>query len=265
MIFATGKSGTLGKYLPKSVAALNFRENLKDILNKKLINSDATIIHLAGIVGESQVRTDPDTAKKVNVDKTLEFARRAIELDIKNFLYISSSHVYATSSSVIDEESAVAPISMYASQKAEAENLLSEMFTSSNSNLTILRVFSVLDIGTAHFTLGGALTRIVQEDANIRISNSDDIRDFLTPRIIANSIYEVSLDPQDGIFNLCSGIGRTVYGACEDILIKNQMTNIDQFFERGNSSTPVIIGSNKKIMEAFPQLDLTWEYGNETK
>ena len=246
-ILATGTSGTIGRALSSQVATLSFKleENIPVSVVSELENK--TIIHLAGVVGPKIVEENEQHAYEVNVNGTIRLAELALSQKIEKFIYVSTSHVYGKSASPITEEHPVNPTNLYSEQKAIAENKLQELFKSNPNKLIILRVFSVLDWGCKPFTLGGFVERIKRGDKH-SIANSEDVRDFLAPVQIAYGLERFAQTQiTGGVYNLCSGEGRTIRNAVVEMLESDIETLSRLTFDNMNSSVPTIVGSDYKM------------------
>jgi len=259
-IFATGNSGTIGRHLSTDVKPilLDLRvpgqgSHFTDFSKKD------SLLHLAGIVGTGIVEADLDTSYKVNVLGTLRLAKYFLEGAGRKFLYVSTSHVYAPSSQLLSEESEIEAQNSYAEQKLETELRLLELFERDLTKLCIVRVFSVLDWDAAPFTLGGAIAKLSDENSEFNLCNGDDVRDFLTPRSIAN-ILEKLLEEHSlpTIINLCSGVGIKVAVAARTMLAGSGYEIPEHRILPGNSSNPYIVGNNSKLTKLFPNMDLSW-------
>jgi nucleoside-diphosphate-sugar epimerase len=256
LIYATGTSGTLGKHLSTDVHPLDFRlEHMTNDLFEVNLHP-FQLIHLAGVVGGGVVNDDPEYSFNINVTKTLELAERANTNGLERFIYISSSHVYGWSEKDLTEDDATNPLSLYAEQKVEAEMTLSSYFSTEPEKLLILRVFSVLDFGTAPISLGGAVDRIVTGKNSKKIECSSDLRDFMTPTSIAGVVMDLATKPRiSGTFNICTSKQMTVKDAAGSLLrSKNILTY------QGYSSSPRIVGSNKKLLSIIPDHNFVWPY-----
>jgi nucleoside-diphosphate-sugar epimerase len=259
-IIATGLTGTIGRKIDRSITPAKLvlgSEKLTDFFNPN--DEPLKLIHLGGIVGESKVSEDLDYSKHINVDETLRLAREVIEGFGGKFVHISSSHVYGPHESPITEEFSYNPRSNYAKQKMQAEVELLNYFGESHKQLTILRVFSVLGWDVADFTLGGAVKRIHSGSVE-SISNTDDVRDFMTPTSIANAISNISrLGNLSGVYNLCTGVGISVGDAARDMFnVKNYEKGHSQLLP-GNSTSPHLVGDNTKLKNAGLNLELKWD------
>jgi UDP-glucose 4-epimerase/GDP-4-dehydro-6-deoxy-D-mannose reductase len=259
-IFASGKSGTIGKYLPKEVEYLEL-----DLLSKVLENrfaSDSDVIHLAGIVGNNAVNSDLDKSEKINVEGSVWLAESFLEQSSGVFYYISSSHVYSPSQSKITETHPLMPNNFYAEQKLRAEIELKTLFATIPSRLCVIRVFSVLDWDTSDETLGGGIRKLADKDAQYILNFADDIRDFLTPRRIAEVLYKVAINGQcPQVLNLCSGEGTTVGAAARKMLSESNIQILENRIRGGVSRNPIMVGDNSELVSIFPNLDLNWQPG----
>jgi UDP-glucose 4-epimerase/GDP-4-dehydro-6-deoxy-D-mannose reductase len=257
-IYATGMSGTIGRHLPGYI--LPFDLDLAEPIDRNMIPPDlSTLIHLAGIVGEMNVVKDIGYARRVNVLGTLELAQSLDLETLDRFLYVSTSHVYTPSERDISEDANVGPVAEYPKQKLEAELLLKEYFSTAPEKLLIIRVFSVLGFDAQDFTLGGLASRIANGSSELVI-NSDDIRDFMTPRQVALGIQKLAETPKiSGTFNLCLGEPQSVSNALRKHF--NQMGVPAEYYEsrfrRGNSTNPRIVGNNSKLIQEVPEITET--------
>ena len=259
LFYATGMSGTIGRYLPMKFHRLHADLSSEKSINKISIEKNSRILHLAGIVGTEQVKKDVDFAYNVNVQGTLRVAQKFLDSDGDLFIYVSSSHVYKNSEDRIAEESPINPLSAYAEQKVAAEVGLQEMFSDCLSKLSIVRVFSILDWDTKPFTLGGAVKKIRDKQHGVYVGNSDDIRDFTTPRNAAAILHTITKIRLSGITNLCSGIGRSVSEAVTEMLKSNDFEVPDGVLIPGHSDIPYLVGNPSRLINAIPDIKLSWE------
>ena len=136
---------------------------------------------------------------------------------------------------------------------------LRNLFSNSTAELTIVRIFSVLDWDCKDFTLGGLFRRIAEGDATLQIRNGDDERDFLTPKSIAETIERIALkDGMSGIWNLSSGTSVTVREAATRMLSDVIGNTLVERVLPGQSDSPRIIGNNQKLRNALPEVNFSW-------
>ena len=264
-LFLTGKSGTIGKHFRKHSDSTFFDVTDTNDAEKWFKDRDvvgATFLHLAALVGESQVSSDLKRATEVNFTGSINVAKLALQHGVKRFMFASTSHIYKPSASAIGEEHEKVPQNIYAQMKFEAENALLEIFKNDFDKLVIFRIFSILDFGTPGYTLGGKVTDAINNQRKILIKCALDRRDFLTPRNVSNAIeYCIHSNLAGGIYNICSGEPRTVKEAVEQMLVSANLPLNFFEFESKHSNSPEIFGNNSKIVKAAPGIEslLKWK------
>lgn len=93
----------------------------------KAINDIDYIVHLAAIVGDPACRNEPELAKETNLESTKNLYTLANQYGVKKFIYASTCSNYGkmeNSEIYVDEESKLAPVSLYAETKVESEKFL---------------------------------------------------------------------------------------------------------------------------------------------
>lgn len=242
-IFATGKSGTIGRFLPEEFIRIDFRtESFESEFQEYLGNEQFSVIHLAGIVGETRVTQNLVESQNVNVRKTAQMAEFCAKKKLKKFFYISTSHVYSKSEQPISELAPLDPRSEYSKQKLEAEIELAKIFNETPEKLCILRIFSVLSLESPDFTLGAAIRRAAS-NPEFKIINVDDQRDFLHPRQIIEILTKlVLLDDLPRVINICSGNAISVRDGIQQIVNQKNLRINDKQLIAGTSENPIIAG-----------------------
>ena len=256
---ATGTTGTIGQYLSRAVKPIkvDLSQGQKSFINIDIGGSD-NLIHLAGIVGNELVCRNLEYAKLVNVRGTELLAKEFLKKSVGRFVYISSCHVYAGSSRIIDEEFKVEASNEYTELKIAAERVLLEIFSNDMDRLLILRPFSVLDWCQKNNTLGGGITRLACGDNSYNLENIDDVRDFLTPRTLAEIIELLSRASYvNGILNVCTGTPRSVKDAALEMFNDSGLTPPLHQFKQGVSNRPMIVGNSTKLEEII-QFKAKW-------
>lgn len=262
-VYANGLSGTIGKHISKKVSGLEGDLRKSDQFNKfeEISGEDLVFIHLAAVVGASLVERDISSSHQINVDAVERMGEIALGQNIKKFIYVSTSHVYARSNERISESYPLNPQSVYANQKMKAEDILLEIFREQPDRLLILRVFSILDWGMPEYTLGGAIEKLLTEPETRTLSNSDDIRDFLTPRNVANNLEEIAFNTSlSGVYNLCSSKGRTLKEAALSMAKFRSINLSNDCFKVNEKEVTKIVGDNNKLLSAYSKLNLNWDF-----
>ena len=258
-IFATGVSGTIGKHFKNQVFAINCDLRNSELRNIPNIKKGDCILHSAAVVGPISVSEDLATSYKVNVNASKMLAEFAKNKEISRFIYVSTSHVYARSNSLLTESSPTGPNNVYAEQKLEAEEEITSVFRDYPEKLCIVRVFSVLDWDVADFTLGGGIKKLTSDNSSFILNYGADIRDFLTPHLIANTLISIANeDNLTGIVNLATGTGITVRDAAKTMLEGSGYKLPTNRIISGNSDYPYVVGDNSKLKAVLPDLNLKW-------
>ena len=79
------------------------------------------VVHLGELVGDPACALDVPTTLAINFEATRNIAMLAREAGVRRFVYPSSCSVYGATESVVDEESALNPVSLYAETKLHVE------------------------------------------------------------------------------------------------------------------------------------------------
>lgn len=82
------------------------------------------VIHLGALVGDPACGIDEQLTLEINRDATAKAAAIARGLGIERFIFASTCSLYGASAGVLDEDSPLAPISVYARSKMESEQML---------------------------------------------------------------------------------------------------------------------------------------------
>ncbi len=259
-VVATGTTGTIGKHLGQRVSPVNLDFGEPNFqFNGEELNPGDSFLHLAAVVGPTAVEKDTRYSRQVNVEAVIRLGSEFLNSSGEKFVYVSTSHVYSSSNLPIEESFETEPKNLYAVQKLEAEDILSEMFVRHPERLSIVRVFSVLDWDVDQFTLGGGVRKLKEENSDYILNNCDDVRDFLTPKVIADALVRICKESSlFGIVNLCSGRGLSVGEAARQMLGPEASTKASHRMVPGQSATPFIVGNNSKLTSALPDLDLRW-------
>ena len=101
-------------------------ESIKKIFNEHSIDG---VVHLAAIVGDPACAQQPDLAKRVNWDGSINLLNTARKSGVKRFIFASTCSNYGKmtdANSYVDENSLLAPVSLYAELKVKFEKALLE-------------------------------------------------------------------------------------------------------------------------------------------
>lgn len=111
--------------LPSGVTVVQGDCRDRTLVEQLLSEADA-LVHLAGLVGDPACAVDESVSYDINVNATRTVAEVARNLG-KRFVFASSCSVYGVNANLSTEESNRAPVSIYARNKCDAEDLLLHM------------------------------------------------------------------------------------------------------------------------------------------
>jgi UDP-glucose 4-epimerase len=150
-ILITGKNSFIGNSLKNFLKSKN--EYLIDEISLRNNNWKSidfktydVIIHLAALVHEIEIKFTLQEYEKVNVDLTLEIARKALNEGVSHFIFFSTMAVFGKSK-IINRNTPLVPITKYGITKLNAEKALSELLINSRMFLTILRPPMIYGLG----------------------------------------------------------------------------------------------------------------------
>jgi nucleoside-diphosphate-sugar epimerase len=83
-----------------------------------------SVIHLGGLVGDPACALDEELTIQINLIATRMIAQVAKGNQISRFVFASSCSVYGASDQILNERSALNPVSLYARSKIASENVL---------------------------------------------------------------------------------------------------------------------------------------------
>jgi nucleoside-diphosphate-sugar epimerase len=86
-----------------------------------------SVIHLGGLVGDPACALDEELTMQINLIATRMIAQVAKGNGISRFVFASSCSVYGASDQILNERSALNPVSLYARSKIASENVLLAM------------------------------------------------------------------------------------------------------------------------------------------
>ncbi|MFP6872478.1 MAG: NAD-dependent epimerase/dehydratase family protein [Verrucomicrobiales bacterium] len=176
------------------------------------------VIHLAALVSVPIAEKNPGENFRINVLGTKTVAKAALRAATKRIVFASSAAVYGNSDDLpLCEEGPVNPVNQYGMAKLEAENLLLAYEKSQGLITTCLRFFNVygprqdpsspysgvISIFAEHCKTGQPVT--VYGDGH-------QSRDFIFVKDIARAVTASATNTAlpGGIYNLCSGKGKTL-------------------------------------------------------
>ena len=207
----TGSTGTLGKILVQQLKNYHCFEG--DICSKKDIdtwvktNNFSEIIHFAAIVPTSKVENNLSKAYQVNtigvkyLIEVLQSCRKHPWL-----FYASTSHVYKSKNTPINELDPIEPVSEYGKTKYEAEKIILKNY----HNYCIGRIFSFYHkTQKMPFLYPSIKQRLATENLEkpFALYGAKSVRDFLNAETVIEIIVNLMNKKIMGVYNIASGKG----------------------------------------------------------
>lgn len=261
-MIVTGGNGVIGRHLPDGLTVLSYRGLVSGRMALKDYSvCGETLLHLGGIVGEEKIVQNREFSEKVNVSGVAELAKEFFQQGGKIFYFASTGHVYGpTSIDGASEKAELNPQSVYAEQKAAAEKLVFSSVSESDQRAISLRIFSVLGTEMPPHSLFGAIDRGIR--GHSKISNPDDVRDFLSPKQVASIITKLnnfSNQVDSGVINICTGVPTTVREASRRMAKVMGHRLEESSFDGSHSAIPVLTGVPTLLNSILGIRETSWD------
>lgn len=221
-ILVTGGAGYLGSVLVPILLEAGYKvrvldllyfgdkslEHLKNNPNLELVHIDIfhhdnisglfkgvdAVVHLAGISNDPSGDLDPNLTIQTNFLATMSLARRAKAEGVKRFIFMSSCSVYgASGDAFLDEQSNVAPVTLYALSKLQCEDEIM-LLADSNFSVTILRLATLFGYSPRmrfDLAINVMAKRILQGKTILLNGDGSQYRPFLHVKDASRAILKV--------------------------------------------------------------------------
>lgn len=168
--------------------------HIQDIV--KAMAGVSSVIHLAAIVGDPACDQDSSNALEINYAATRMMVEIAKGNGVERFVFSSSCSVYGASEFLMDELSAVQPISLYAETKVASEKVLLDARTQT-FHPTVLRFATVFGLAPRpRFDLVvNLLAAKAHQEGVITIYNGEQWRPFIHVDDVAEAVIATVLAP----------------------------------------------------------------------
>jgi nucleoside-diphosphate-sugar epimerase len=188
---------------------------------QKSMDSSNHVFHLASISGIEETRRDPVLAWNSNTIGTLNVIQACLENYIPKMLYCSTCHVLGNQSSLpIIEENVPAPNDIYSAAKYSSE-LLCKVMMNMNPRLNIIisRAFNHFGPKQRPAWLIPKIINQALRGNSIILGTGKPTRDFSYVKDIVEG-YRLTIEKgrRGEVYNLCSGIERSVESIVNDII-----------------------------------------------
>ncbi len=183
----------------------NFRKKCKfvfgDIRDKKLLIKYLKwadiVVWMAALVGDGACSINPNITYDIN-SKSVKFLAKNFK---KKIIFFSTCSVYGEQEGILDENSKLNPLSIYAKSKILAENYLK------NSNAFIFRLGTLFGVGDKFSRIRmdlavNTLTAKAYFEKKLTIFGGNQYRPLLHVKDAARAIVHVSKSKKYGIYDL---------------------------------------------------------------
>jgi nucleoside-diphosphate-sugar epimerase len=166
------------------------------------------VVHLGAIVGDPACALDEDLTLEVNVAATRLIAEVAKGCGVRRFVFASTCSVYGASDQLLDESSALNPVSLYARSKIACEQLLLRMADQRFAPI-ILRFGTIYGLsGRTRFDLVvNLLTAKAKCDGLITVTGGAQWRPFVHVEDAARAAVAVLTAPAAAVRNQTFNVG----------------------------------------------------------
>ena len=244
--------------------------DIRDIENvKNSMKGHDAVIHLACISNDPSFELNPNLGKSINLDAFEPIVKAARELDIKRFIYASSSSVYGIKNEKnVHEDMSLEPLTAYSKFKAECESILSRYNTEDFTTVTI-RPATVcgysarqrLDVVVNILTNLGYHKRKITVFGGNQLRPNLHIKDMIqsyhlvlnaNKELVSNQIFNVGSENQK-VIDLAN-ITKKIIG--EDVILESTPTNDNRSYHISSKKISDILNFNTQFTVQDAVLDL---------
>lgn len=177
------------------------------------LDGASSIVHLAAIVGDPACARDPKTAHEVNVEATRALVADARAAGVIRFVFASTCSNYgrvAESEVEIDEDGILAPISLYAEQKVEIEEMLigSDLGDIKTTCLRFATVYGVAPRMRFDLTVN-EFTRDLWAGRRLEVFGERFWRPYVHVRDASGAVMTVLFAPEAKVARAVFNVGRS--------------------------------------------------------
>jgi nucleoside-diphosphate-sugar epimerase len=205
----TGITGALGQRVAEALVreGNDVKSFDSDVRSGPALNDWAQgldgIVHCAAVVPTSEVANFLADAIAINVGGTANVAQAAVTAGCK-LAYVSTSHVYRSSSDPVSEQAPIAPVSLYGLTKLQGEHWVEKLCP----DALILRVFSFFDARQAQsFLVPALMARIsaAPKDAVLDLMGGESRRDIADATWLGSVCAKLIGSGASGAVNCAAG------------------------------------------------------------
>jgi len=183
------------------------------------------VIHLGGLVGDPACAVDETLTIEINLTATRLIAEVAKANRISRFVFASTCSVYGASDEILDENSSLNPVSLYAKSKIASEEVLHNL-QDVNFNVTIVRFGTIYGFsGRNRFDLVvNLLVAKALKEKKVTLFGGDQWRPFVHVDDASKSLINIIQAPIElvsgEIFNVGSNEQNMTLTEVGELIIK---------------------------------------------
>jgi nucleoside-diphosphate-sugar epimerase len=180
----------------------------EDDVNRALDSADA-VIHLAAIVGDPACAADSDLAVNVNFNATVRLADMCKKRKIRRFVFASTCSVYGVGKQdILDEESEVNPVSLYAETRLYGERGILSL-ADKNFSPVLLRLGTLFGLSPRmrFDIIINYLTQKAEKEKKISIFGGEQWRPLLHVEDAARAFQVAMESPIEKVENQIFNVG----------------------------------------------------------
>jgi nucleoside-diphosphate-sugar epimerase len=192
---------------------------------KAAVSGRDAVVHLAAIVGDPACARNPDLARAVNLDASLQLIEESQTAGVERFVFASTCSNYGKmkdTDAYVDEESELSPVSLYAETKVAVELALLKSHLGNGWSPTPLRFATVygvsprmrFDLTVNEFTME-MLTR-----KHLKVFGEQFWRPYVHVRDAARGIATVLQSPIEKVRGRVFNVGATDQNFQKQQLVK---------------------------------------------
>ncbi len=191
----------------KKIRIIHYKKDINNIFELKKFIFKKKITHFINFAGLSRLRCSENKSdcEKTNFKSTKSIINYFNKLKNKPmFIFISTCHVYGKSNKKLNENSKLAPNSLYADMKLKSEKFI----TNNYENYSILRLFNVYGPNQPMSFFIPDMIKKIKKNQVIKIDGS--IRDFIHVNTVSRVISFIINKKITGVINVGSGRGQSL-------------------------------------------------------
>jgi nucleoside-diphosphate-sugar epimerase len=219
-------------------------KDVREVTPRDLDGIDA-VMHLAAISNDPMGDLDEQLTRDVNFHGSVHMAETAKRAGVERFLFAGSCSVYGKGPSPsMTEQDALAPLSVYARSKVDAEQAISELADSMFSPIFLRNATAFGDSPMLRIDLvANNLLACALVHGEIRImSDGSPWRPLIHCRDIAHAFVALAKAPRDRVHNQVINVG----GNVENYQVRDVADRVQELVPRANVVYTGEVGSDPR-------------------